>query len=121
MNRDPLKFFIKKGDLDPPIRRTFIDGNTGLPKDFTGHTVHFVMNNPDHTAKFKEPAVIENPPTSGVLLYYWKGSETYIALDTYPCEFHGVDQAGKPYTLPKNEEEPGKSHIFVTIGRKLAV
>jgi len=115
MNNDPLKFFLKKGDTEPPIRRKIIQSSNGLPLDLTGASVKFIMTEEDRTtAKINAAAVIEYPPTAGIVRYDWQAGDT-AAAGNFPAEFQITLPGGKILTFPPGGFEPGKSYIFVKI------
>lgn len=113
MNRDPLKHFMKVGDLEPPLRRQIIDAETGLPFDLTGASAKYIMTEPDKTTgKINAAAVIETPVTSGFVRYDWQSGDTDTAGD-FPSEFQITLLSGKKITFPSGQFEPGKSYIYV--------
>jgi hypothetical protein len=112
---DPLKHFMKKGDLEPSIRRAIIDGETGLPYDLTGASVKFIMTKDDLTTiKITAAGVIESPASAGILRYDWTGTDTDTALK-FKAEFQITLASGKKLTFPAGDESPGKSYIDVLI------
>jgi hypothetical protein len=116
---DPLKHFMKKGDLEPVIRRAIIDGATGLPFDLTGASVKFLMNEDDLiTVKINAAGVIESPASGGVIRYDWQGTDTDTAKK-YKAEFQITLASGKKLTFPPGDESPGKSYIDVLITQDL--
>lgn len=114
MNRDPLKFFLKKGDTEPPIRRQIIQASNGLPLDLTGATAKFIMQDEAGGPKINAPAVIEYPPSAGLVRYDWQAADT-AAEGNFPAEFQITLPSGNKITFPPGEFEPGKSYIYVKI------
>jgi len=114
-NRDPLKHFLKKEDLEPPIRRTIIDANTGLPYDLTGASAVFYMKTVGGSVKINgAAAIIESPASSGIIRYDWTTGDTDTSGEYY-AEFVIALASGKEITFPAGEFEPGKSYINVLI------
>lgn len=119
MNNDPLKHFLKKGDTEPPLRRQIIQASTGLPYDLTGASAKFIMRESvGGTVKINTAAIIESPPSSGVVRYDWQTGDTDTAGD-FPSEFQITLASGAVITFPPGEFEPGKSYIFVKITEDL--
>lgn len=119
MSEDPLKHSMVQGDLEDPIRRQIVNVLTGLPFDLTGATVRFIMNKEDFTAKIDVLAGIENPPSLGFVRYDWQAGDT-DDIGNFPAHFQITFASGRKKTYPPSEEDPGKSFIFVLVGRKLA-
>lgn len=111
INRDPLKHFMKVGDLESILRRRLVYTSTGFPVDLTGASVQFILNEEDLSAKINKPAVIENPPTAGIVNYPWEAGDTDDA-GNFPSEFEVTFASGKKATFPSGEFSPGKSYIY---------
>jgi len=119
-NRDPLKQFLKKGYLEPPIRRSIVDANSGLPYDLTGASAVFWMELIGGALKISgAAAVIESPASSGVIRYDWGSGDTDTSGEYY-AEFVITLASGKELTFPPGEFEPGKSYITVKITNRIS-
>lgn len=122
MNRNPLKHFMKTGNTAPPLRRAFVEADTGFPLDLTGATAELIMLEPDlSTAKINRATGIEDPPTSGIILENWQTGDFGSGDEdkSFPTEIKITLASGKIMSFPPNREEPGKKYIFVITGKSL--
>ena len=73
-------FHIGQGDTQDPLRATIYQEDGVTPVDLTGATVTFSMKT-DLGAELVAAgvAVVENPPTAGVVRYDWQTGDTDVA------------------------------------------
>ena len=107
---------IKKNDRDPPYRGRLLAG--GLPVDFTGKTVRFLMKNhatgvakvaaPAHVMTEEERVAVGIPAgEEGWVEYAWGATDTDTA-GTYRAEWE-VTAAGKTRTFP------ARGYLFIEV------
>lgn len=94
-----LRFAIKRWDRLPKLRLAAKSNVDGSPVDFTGATARFLMADESGTLKVDYPAIVEDPPTDGIVQYDWQSGDTDTAGE-YRAEFE-LDFGGpEKLTLP---------------------
>lgn len=70
---------MKQGDLEPSYRAFLSILSDGVLSafDLTDHTVKFVMvDSSSNSVKVNADAIIEDPPTAGIVRYDWASGDT---------------------------------------------
>lgn len=117
-NNDSFLHFMKVGDTGPPLRRTLIDANNGLPMDLTGASVKLIMTEENGDPKINAAMSIEYPPTAGIVRYDWQTGDSDSA-GNFPCEIQVTKLSGEIVTFPPGDFEPGKRYIYVLMTEDL--
>lgn len=100
-----VDFYIKRGDLSPPIRTTLKD-NAGAPVDLTGLSVMFYMRSfISGELIVSGEAAIDGQPTTGKVTYNWQEGET--------------EDTGYHFAEWEVQLAPGQTQTFPTNGWNL--
>lgn len=104
------EFFIKQGDLLPPMVAVITD--SGTPFDLSDvASAKFIMKDYRGT-KVSATAELDNDPTTGKVNYWWVSGDT---------DQDGVFQAEVEltYTNGKRQTFPKKGYLKIRIGKEL--
>lgn len=95
------QFFIKRGDRNPPLRRTLEDAD-GNAVDLTGTTVKFYMKNSRSSEiVVNGTTVVPLNAVGGVVQYEWEAGSTDTAGE-FIAEFEVTD-SGLKETFPNDD------------------